>query len=142
MKIAIASDHAGFNYKEAIRAHLAELGHEVKDFGAFNDERSDYPDFIRPAAQAVVAGEFDRAIILGGSGNGEAIVANRIPGIRCTLAWDVRSARYGRSHNNSNCLSLGERMMAESEALELVDIWLTTEFEGGRHAERLAKIDE
>jgi ribose 5-phosphate isomerase B len=142
MKIAIASDHAGFNYKEAIRAHLAELGHEVKDFGAFNDERSDYPDFIRPAAKAVAAGEFDRAIILGGSGNGEAIVANRIPGIRCTLAWDVRSARYGRSHNDSNCLSLGERMMAESEALELVDIWLTTEFEGGRHAQRLAKIDE
>jgi ribose 5-phosphate isomerase B len=141
MKIAIASDHAGFIYKEAIRYHLATLGHEVKDFGAFDAERSDYPVFIRPAAQAVAAGEFDRAIILGGSGNGEAIVANRIPGIRCTLAWDVRSARYGRSHNDSNCLSLGERMMAQSEALELVDIWLTTEFEGERHAERLAMID-
>ena len=141
MKIAIASDHAGFIYKEAIREHLATLGHEVKDFGAFDAERSDYPVFIRPAAQAVAVGEFERAIILGGSGNGEAIVANRIPGIRCTLAWDVRSARYGRSHNNSNCLSLGERMMAMSEAIELVDIWLTTEFEGGRHAERLAMID-
>jgi ribose 5-phosphate isomerase B len=142
MKIAIASDHAGFEYKEAIRAHLAALGHEVKDFGAFNNERSDYPVFVRPAAEAVASGEFDRGIVLGGSGNGEAIAANRVKGIRCTIAWDVRSARYGRSHNNSNVLSLGQRMMAVEEALELVDIWLETEFEGGRHADRIAMLDE
>ncbi len=142
MKIAIASDHAGFEYKEAIRAHLAEMGHEVKDFGAFSNERSDYPVFVRPAAEAVAAGEFERGIVLGGSGNGEAICANRVKGIRCAVAWDVRSARYGRSHNNANVLSLGQRMMAVEEALELVDIWLETEFEGGRHADRIAMLDQ
>lgn len=142
MKIAIGSDHAGFEYKECIREHLAAGGHEVKDFGAFSDERSDYPDFVKPVAEAVAAGQFERGIVLGGSGNGEAIVSNRVKGIRCTIAWDIRSARYAREHNDANILSLGQRMMAVSEALEIVDLWLKTPFDGGRHKQRIDKIDQ
>ena len=141
MKIAIGSDHGGFIYKEAIREHLAKAGHHVKDFGAYSPDRCDYPVFIRPVAQAVATGQFERGIVLGGSGNGEAIVANRVRGVRCTIAWDLRSARYGRSHNDANVLSLGERMMALEEALEIVDLWLATPFEGGCHADRIAMID-
>ena len=142
MKIAIGSDHAGFLYKERIRAHLAEAGHAVRDFGAFSEETVDYPKFIRPVADCVAGGEAERGIVLGGSGNGEAIVANRIHGIRCTLCWDLRSARFGREHNDANVLSLGQRMMAIEEALEIVDLWLATAFQGGRHTERIRQIDE
>jgi ribose 5-phosphate isomerase B len=142
MKIAIGSDHAGFKYKEAIRAHLAAAGHEVKDFGTFTDQSCDYPTFIRPVALAVAAGQYERGIVLGGSGNGEAIVANRVRGIRCSLCWDLRSARFAREHNDANVLSLGERMMAVEEALEIVDLWLATPFSGGRHATRIAMIDK
>jgi ribose 5-phosphate isomerase B len=141
MKISIGADHAGFLYKEAIIAHLQQLGHEVKDMGTYSAEPVDYPDWIRPVAEAVVRGEYDRGIVLGGSGNGEAIVANRVPFCRCALAWDLRSARFGREHNDANCLSLGERMVSLSEALEIVDIFLTTPFKGGRHVERIRKID-
>ncbi len=142
MRIAIGSDHAGFQYKEAIRAHLAKAGHEVKDFGTYSPESCDYPVFIRPVAEAVAAGAFERGIVLGGSGNGEAIVANRVKGIRCAIAWDLRSARLSREHNDANVLSLGQRMMAVEEALEIVDLWLATAFAGGRHAERIAMIDQ
>jgi len=142
MNIAIGSDHAGFAYKEAIRKHLAAAGHAVTDFGTFSAERCDYPTFIRPVAQAVARGEFERGIVLGGSGNGEAIAANRVRGVRCALCWDVRSARLAREHNNANVLSLGQRMMAVEEALEIVDLFLTTPFDGGRHAQRIAMIDE
>ena len=142
MKIAIGSDHAGFEYKEQIRAYLAEHGHEVKDFGTFSTEPVDYPQFIRPVALAVARGEYERGIILGGSGNGEAIVANRVKGIRATLCWDGVSARLAREHNDSNILSLGQRMVSSNTALEIVDIWLTTPFAGGRHARRIAQIDE
>ncbi len=142
MKIAIGSDHAGFLYKEAIKQHLLAAGHEVKDFGTDSAERCDYPIFVRPVAQAVAAGEYERGIVLGGSGNGEAIVANRIAGIRCAIAWDLRSARLAREHNDANCLSLGERMMSQSEALEIVEIFLSTQFEGGRHVQRIKMIDE
>jgi ribose 5-phosphate isomerase B len=142
MKIAMGSDHAGFAYKERIKGHLLEAGHEVKDFGTFSTERCDYPVFIRPAAQAVVDGQCERGIVLGGSGNGEAMVANRIKGVRCSIAWDLRSARYARQHNDANVLSLGQRMMAIEEALEIVDLWLSTPFEGGRHAVRIKMIDE
>jgi len=141
MKIAIASDHAGFNYKEKIRAHLQTQGHEVVDFGTDSDESCDYPDFVRPAAQAVAAGQCERGIVLGGSGNGEAITANRIPGIRATVCWNIDSARYARAHNDSNVLSLGERMMTPETLLQVVDIWLTTAFDGGRHERRIKKID-
>ena len=141
MKIAIGSDHAGFRYKEAIRAHLGKLGHEVRDGGCFDEATVDYPKFIRPVAEAVARGEVERGIVLGGSGNGEAIVANRVKGIRCALCWDLRSARFGREHNDANVISIGQRMVAIEEALEIVDVWLATPFAGGRHQTRLGQID-
>jgi ribose 5-phosphate isomerase B len=141
MKIAISSDHAGFEYKEKIRALLVGLGHEVKDFGTFSNAPVDYPLFIRPAAEAVASGEFDRGIVLGGSGNGEAIVANKVHGIRCALCWNVETARLAREHNDSNVLSLGQRMIPEELALEIVQVWLATPFAGGRHARRIALIE-
>lgn len=141
MKIAIGSDHAGYRYKEMLRAALAARGHDVADFGTHSPEPVDYPVFIRPVAEAVARGEFERGIVLGGSGNGEAIVANRVRGVRCTLCWNVASARLAREHNDANVLSLGERMVGEREALEIVETWLSTPFEGGRHARRIALID-
>jgi ribose 5-phosphate isomerase B len=142
MRIAIGADHAGFQYKELLKQHLAELGHDVQDFGTHSTETVDYPTFIRPVALAVSRGEFERGIVLGGSGNGEAIAANRVRGVRCTLCWNVESARLARMHNDSNCLSLGERMVSESVAIEILDTWLTTPFEGGRHQRRIELIDE
>lgn len=141
MKIGIGSDHAGFLYKELIKEHLATLGHEVEDFGTHSEEPVDYPLFIRPVAEAVARGEVERGIVLGGSGNGEAIVANRVCGVRCTIGWNLESARLGRAHNNSNCLSLGERMVSEADALAIVDVWLATPFDGGRHERRVELID-
>lgn len=141
MKLALAADHAGFRYKQMIADLLRSGGHDVVDFGAHSEEPVDYPDFIRPAALAVSTGECDRAVVLGGSGNGEAIVANRVPGVRCTLCWNVESARLARLHNDSNALSLGQRMLTEEQAREIVRVWLETPFEGGRHAPRIAKID-
>ncbi|MHC4476589.1 MAG: ribose 5-phosphate isomerase B [Planctomycetota bacterium] len=141
MRIAIASDHAGFKYKEQIKTALKEQGHEVKDFGTRTDEPVDYPDFIRPAAEAVAGGEYERGIVLGRSGNGEAMVANRMPNIRCALCWDLRSARLSREHNDANMLALGEQMLSIHEALEIVDIWLNTPFAGGRHQSRIEKME-
>jgi len=142
MKIALGTDHAGFHYKEKVKTLLAELGHEVKDFGTFSEEPVDYPLFIRPAALMVAKGEAERGIVLGGSGNGEAMVANRIKGIRCALCWNVESARLARQHNDANMLSLGQRMMSEQLALEIVRTWLETPFEGGRHVRRIELIDQ
>jgi len=142
MNIAIGSDHAGFEYKERIRQFLAEGGHEVHDLGTYSPQRCDYPTFIRPVALAVAAGQVERGIVLGGSGNGEAIVANRVRGVRCSLCWDLRSARLARQHNDANCLSLGQRMISIEAALEIVELWLATPFDGGRHAERIRMIDE
>jgi ribose 5-phosphate isomerase B len=141
MKIAIASDHAGFRYKNMLKAFLTDLGHEVVDFGTHSEESTDYPDYIRPAAETVARGDCDRGIVLGGSGNGEAIVANRVRRIRCTLCWDTESARLSRAHNDSNILSLGERMLSEETVREIVEIWLETPFDGGRHTRRIEKID-
>ena len=141
MRIAIGSDHAGFRYKELIRERLIAQGHEVRDFGTSSTESVDYPTFIRPVAEAVARGDVERGIVLGGSGNGEAIVANRVRGVRCALCWNVMSAQLARQHNDANCLSLGERMITEAEALAIVETWLTTPFEGGRHARRIAMID-
>jgi ribose 5-phosphate isomerase B len=141
MKIAIGSDHAGFKYKELIREYLAKLGHEVRDMGTFSEDPVDYPLFIRPVAEAVAAGQYERGIVLGGSGNGEAITANRVKGIRCALCWNLDSARLGREHNNANVISLGQRMMPPQMALDIVKMWLDTPFEGGRHQERIEEID-
>lgn len=141
MRVAIASDHAGFHHKTRIISLLRELGHDVRDFGTDSTEAVDYPVFIRPAAEAVARGEADRAIVLGGSGNGEAIVANKVPGVRCALCWSVESARLSREHNDANALSLGERLVPLETALEIVRVWLATPFEGGRHARRVAQIE-
>jgi ribose 5-phosphate isomerase B len=140
-KIAIGSDHAGFNYKEAIKAMLLAEGHTVRDFGAYSSEPCDYPDFIRPTAEAVARGEYERGIVLGGSGNGEAMVANKVKGVRCGLCWTEQVAIWNRSHNDANVLSLGERTVTEAEALKIVKVWLATEFEGGRHIARVNKIE-
>jgi ribose 5-phosphate isomerase B len=142
MKIAIGSDHAGFRYKELIRQRLADAGHDVHDFGTHAAAPAvDYPAYIRPVALAVGRGDVDRGIVLGGSGNGEAIAANRVRGVRCTLCWNVESARLARAHNDSNCLSIGERLVAESDLWEILDAWLTTPFEGGRHQRRIDMLD-
>ena len=141
-RIAIGSDHAGFRYKEAIEALLQREGHVVHDVGTHSEAPCDYPDFIRPVAEAVARGEFERGIVLGGSGNGEAMVANRIRGIRCALCWSEQTAIWSRTHNDANMLSIGQRTISESEALAIVLLWLKTEFEGGRHVARIRKIDE
>ena len=141
MKVAIGSDHAGFEYKEKIKVLLSSLGHEVQDFGTSSTEPVDYPLFIRPTAEAVARGDAERGIVLGGSGNGEAIVANKVRGIRCALCWSVETARLARAHNDSNVLSIGQRMISEELALEIVRIWLVTSFEGGRHVRRIAEIE-
>ena len=142
MRIAIGSAHAGYAYKEQVKQFLEGAGHEVQDYGAHSEESVDYPVFIRPVAEAVARGEHDRGIVLGGSGNGEAMVANRVPGIRCALCWNVESARLAREHNDANLLSLGQRMMPLETALEIVDVWLKTPFEGGRHVRRIQLIDQ
>lgn len=142
MKIAIASDHAGYRYKSLIATHLRHAGHEVVDFGTTSTDPVDYPDFVRPAAAAVARGACERGIVLGGSGNGEAMAANRFRGIRCALCWNEESARLARAHNDANMISLGERMMPEETALAIVDTWLATAFEAGRHVARLRKLDE
>jgi len=142
MKIAIGSDHAGYRYKQEIIVHLRKAGHEVADFGTDSDASVDYPKFIRPVAEAVAAGEYERGIVLGGSGNGEAIAANRVKGVRCGLCWNLESARLTRLHNDANVLSLGERMMDLNTALAIVDVFLATAFEGGRHLSRIQQLDE
>ncbi|MDG2380472.1 MAG: ribose 5-phosphate isomerase B [Pirellulaceae bacterium] len=141
MIIAIASDHAGFEYKERIKKYLVGKGHEIRDLGTDSTESVDYPDFIRPAAIAVSEGQCDRGIVLGGSGNGEAISANRIHGIRCALCWSVETAKLARRHNNANMISIGARLTEWSTVEQILDAWLTTDFEGGRHIRRIEKID-
>jgi len=140
-KIALGSDHAGFRYKEAIKAMLLADGHAVHDFGAHSVEPCDYPDFVRPAAEAVARGHCERAIVLGGSGNGEAMVANKVRGVRCGLCWNEQVAIWNRSHNDANALAIGERTVSETEALQIVRVWLAAEFEGGRHVARVEKIE-
>jgi ribose 5-phosphate isomerase B len=141
VRIVIASDHAGFRYKELIRATLARQGYDVTDFGTTSTDPVDYPLFIRPAAEAVARGEFERGIILGGSGNGEAMVANRVRGVRAAVVWNVESARLGRAHNDANVISLGERMIPEADVMSIVETWLQTPFEGGRHVRRIEEMD-
>ena len=138
----MGSDHAGFKYKEAIKKHLIQRGIEVFDFGTNSDQSCDYPDFVRPAAEAVAKGKTDYGIVLGGSGNGEAMVANKVKGIRCSLCWSDDTAKWARSHNNANVLAIGERTISLVLALQIVDTWLSTEFEGGRHERRINLISE
>jgi ribose 5-phosphate isomerase B len=141
MKISLGSDHAGFRCKEKVKELLGTLGHEVKDFGTFNEEPVDYPLFIRPAAEAVARGECDRGIVFGGSGNGEAMAANKVRGVRCALCWNEEVARLSRQHNDANVLSIGERVIALDMVLQIVRTWLETSFEGGRHERRIAQLN-
>lgn len=140
-RIVVASDHAGVHHKGLVVELLRTAGHAVEDLGTFSDAPVDYPAIIRPAAVAVARGEFERGVVLGGSGNGEAMVANRVPGIRCALCWNAESARLARAHNDANMLALGERLLTPEEVRIVLDIWLTTPFEGGRHARRVRDID-
>ena len=141
IKIAIASDHAGFHLKEILKAHLKKEGYEIFDFGTDSEEPVDYPDFIRPAAISVAQRKSVLGIVLGGSGNCEAMVANKVRGVRCALCWNGLSAQLAKEHNNANVLSIGARLVSENEALNIVDIWLKAKFEGGRHIKRIEKIE-
>lgn len=141
MRIGVASDHAGFRYKTLVAAHLGDQGHEVVDFGTDSEASVDYPDFIRPLAVAVGGGELERGFAFGGSGNGEAMVANRVRGVRCAVCWDEESARLSRAHNDANVLSVGQRLVAEAKLMAVVDVWMSTPFDGGRHVARVKKID-
>jgi ribose 5-phosphate isomerase B len=141
-RIALGSDHAGYKLKEKIKNHLKSKAYIVVDYGNNSDEPVDYPDYIRPAAESVSNGENDLGIVFGGSGNGEAIVANKVRGIRCGLCWNEESARLTKEHNNANMIALGERMLSEEEAVRIVDAWLNAEFKGGRHLRRIEKIED
>ena len=140
MRIALGSDHAGYPLKKEILDFLSTKGIEHQDFGCFSEERVDYVDFGEKAAQKVVSGEFDRAILVCGTGLGMAYVANKFKGIRAAPCWNEYTAEMSRAHNNSNCLTLGGRVIPRDEALKIVEVWLETEFEGGRHEKRVNKI--
>jgi ribose 5-phosphate isomerase B len=141
MKLAIGCDHAGFSYKEMIKEHLKKQNIEVIDFGTYSAERCDYPDFVRPVAEAVAKHEAEGGIVLGGSGNGEAMVSNKVKGIRCAVCWSVETAELAKSHNNANMIAIGERTISRETALAVVDTWMVTRFEGGRHQKRIEKIE-
>jgi len=140
MRIAIAGDHAGFRLKSAVAKAVREAGHEVLDLGTWSEDPVDYPPICARCARAVVLGEADRGIVIGGSGQGEALAANKVRGARAALCHDEYTARFARKHNDANLLSLGARIVAEELALDIVNVFLTTGFDGGRHAVRIAQI--
>jgi ribose 5-phosphate isomerase B len=142
MKVAIASDHGGLNIREEIKGLLNEMGIEFEDFGCDCETSVDYPDYALPVAQKVANGEFDRGILICGTGIGMSIAANKVKGIRCALVHDTFSARATREHNDTNILAMGERVIGPGLARDIAKIWLTTEFEGGRHATRVGKITD
>jgi len=140
MKIAVAADHAGFALKEQLRRRLAQEGHEVVDFGASSAESCDYPDFAQPAARDVAQGRSDRGILVCSTGIGMAMAANKIAGVRAAPAQSEDEVRMTREHNDANVLTLGAKYLDEERALDLIHVFLNTEFAGGRHARRVAKI--
>lgn len=140
MKIALACDHGAYDLKETLKKHLEALNHEYEDFGCYSKESCDYSDYAAPAAKAVAAGTCDRGIVCCTTGVGVSISANKIKGIRCALVSDLMTARLTRMHNDTNMLALGAGVVGQKLALEIVDIWLTTEFEGGRHLRRVNKL--
>lgn len=142
MKIALGTDHAGYPLKEVIRQYLSEeLGHEVIDYGCFSPESVDYPVYVQYAARHVADGTCDLGVVFGGSGNGEAIAANKVKGIRCGLCWSLDSARLAKEHNNANIISMGARLVDAELAKEIVKTWLDASFEGGRHKRRIDQLD-
>ncbi|HPK09081.1 MAG TPA: ribose 5-phosphate isomerase B [Saprospiraceae bacterium] len=140
MKIALGGDHAGYNYKKALIKMLEKEGHEVKDFGAFSEESVDYPDFVHPLATAIEQGEFNLGILICGSGNGVAITANKHQNIRAALCWNNELAALARKHNNANVISMGSRFVSLRMAKKMVNTFISTDFEGGRHQNRVDKI--
>ena len=142
MKVAIGSDHAGFHLKETIKAYLQKKGFEVKDFGTYSEERADYPDFAHPVAKAVETHEVERGVVICGSGNGVNMTANRHHGVRSALCWNEEIAKLARQHNDANVIALPARFIDGKEAEKCIDAFFSTPFEGGRHTERVNKIDE
>jgi len=142
VKIAIGADHAGYDLKVHLVAELERLGHEVLDLGTHSTESVDYPPICAAVGRAVVSGEADRGIVLGGSGQGEQIAANKVAGVRAALCNDLYTARLSREHNDANVLSMGGRIVAPGLATEILELWLATDFEGGRHERRVAQIAE
>lgn len=140
VRVVIGSDHAGFSLKESVGRHLREAGHDVIDVGTDSTEPVDYPPICADVARRVIRGEGDRGIVIGGSGQGEAIAANKVHGARAALCHDEYTARFARLHNDANVLSLGARVVATELALDIVDVFMDTEFEGGRHVPRLEEI--
>lgn len=140
MKVAVGCDHGGYQLKQEVIAYLEKKGYEYKDFGTHSTESCDYPDIAEPVAQGVAQGEFDKGILICGTGIGIGIAANKVKGIRAALCHDTFSAHASREHNDANILTMGQRVIGPGLALEIVDIWLHTEFEGGRHAKRVEKI--
>jgi ribose 5-phosphate isomerase B len=140
MKISVASDHAGYELKEAVKRHLTAAGHEVVDFGTNSTESTDYPDYVTPAARAVASDEVEKGVFVCGSGQGMVMTANKVRGVRAALAWLPEVARLSRQHNDANVLALPARFISIDAALEIVDAWLDAEFEGGRHVARVEKM--
>jgi ribose 5-phosphate isomerase B len=141
MKVAVASDHAGFKYKELVKQYLAEKGHEPVDYGTHSEERADYPDFAHKASEGILRGDAERGVFVCGSGIGISIAANRHKGIRAVDAVTEEMAKLSREHNNANVLALGERLVDWDTAKKIIDTFFATEFEGGRHTDRVSKID-
>ncbi len=142
MRIALASDHAGLAYKSAVLDYLERRGHDPVDFGTHSTTPVDYPDFIALAARAVATGDCQRGVVFGGSGNGEAMSANRFRHVRCALVWSEETARLARAHNDANMLSIGQRLLELPLVLAMIGVWLETPFEAGRHLARIRKLDE
>ncbi len=142
MRIAIAADHAGYHLKEKLKGYLKDEGYSVYDFGTDSDMSVDYPDYICPAARSVAEGKQHLGIVIGGSGNGEAMAANKIKGIRCALCFNDESARLAKEHNDANMISIGARMVSELTAISIVETWLQSKFEGGRHVQRIEKLNK
>jgi len=140
MKIAIGADHAGFEYKELLKKYLTEKGHQLKDFGTYNNDSVDYPDFAHPVSSAVEKKEFELGVLLCGSANGVAITANKRQGIRAAICWTEEIASLARQHNNANVLCIPARFVTPDTAEKITDKFLSTQFEGGRHETRVNKI--
>lgn len=142
MKIAIGSDHGGYELKEKIKVFLEQKGYEFEDFGCYSENSVDYPEYARKVAHNVVDSTFDKGILICGTGIGISIAANKVKGVRCSLVHDLESAKLTRQHNDANILAMGGRIVDHDLALEITETWLTTEFEGGRHLRRINKIEE
>lgn len=140
-KIAIGSDHAGFNLKNTVKKYLEEKGYEVKDFGTYSADSCDYPVYAKAVANSVASGEYEKGILCCGSGVGVSIVANKVKGIRAVLARESLTAKLSRNHNDSNVLCLGERITGEALAFDIIDTWLASEYEGGRHQRRIDMME-